>query len=79
MKGNKLIFSKYKQDRIKGYKKLLKSQKDYYTPPKQVIKDIVEAMEAQGFEVTKKEVEAYMKSSYAVFDRRYYLESDKRR
>ena len=79
MKGNKLLFSKYKPERIKGYKKLLKAQKEYYSPPKDAIGDIVEAMEAQVFEVTKKEVEAYMKSSYAVFDRRYYLEHNKRK
>ena len=79
MKGNKLLFSRYKQDRIKGYRKLIKAQKEYYTPPKDAVKDIVEAMEAQGFDVTKKEVEAYMTSSYAVFDRKYYLDHDKRK
>ena len=75
MKGNKLIFSKYKEERIKGYKKLLKSQKDFYTPPKDVISDIVEAMLAQDQKVTKKDVEAYMRASYAAFDRRYYLQT----
>ena len=73
MKGNKLIFSKYKEERIKGYKKLLKEQHDAYNPPKDSIADIVEAMSAQGYKVTKKEVEAYMRSSYAVFERRYFI------
>ena len=73
MKGNKQIFSKNKIDRIKGYKKLLREQKNYYTPPKDVAKDLVEAMEAQGYEITVKEATAYLKSSYAVFDRRYYI------
>ena len=76
MKGNKLIFSKYKPERIKGYRKLLKEQTVTYTPPKDVIKDIVEAMEAQDFKVTVKQAEAYMKASYAVFDRRYYMRNN---
>ena len=73
MKGNKQIFSKYKQDRIKGYKKLFKTQGSYYEPPKDTVKDIVEAMSALGFEVTKEEVSAYLKASYAVHDRKFYL------
>ncbi len=73
MKGNKLIFSKYKKDRIKGYRKLLKEQGDYYSPPNRIARDIVEAMEAQGYSVDVKQAEAYMKSSYAVFDRDYYM------
>ena len=77
MKGNKLIFSKYKEERVKGYKKLLKTQKELYTPPKDVIADIAEAMLAQDHEVTKKDVEAYMRASYAAFDRRYYLQTRK--
>ena len=77
MKGNKLIFSKIKEDRIKGYKKLLKSQKEYYKPPKDVAVDIVAAMAAQGYEVDVKEALAYLTSSYAVFDRRYYLRDRK--
>ena len=75
MKGNKLIFSKYKKDRIKGYKKLLKEQKKIYEPPKRIAKGIVEAMEAQGYEVNLDQAIAYMKSSYAVFDRDYYESS----
>tara|TARA_R110002074_G_scaffold393530_1_gene580083 strand:- start:925 stop:1167 length:243 start_codon:yes stop_codon:yes gene_type:complete len=74
MKGNKLIFSRSKEDRIKGYKKLLKSQKENYQPSKAIAADIVEAMEAQGHEVTVAEAAAYLISSYAVHDRRYYLE-----
>lgn len=73
MKGNKLIFSKYKEERIKGYKKLLKEQNDSYSPPKDIIADICEAMLAQGHKVTKKDVEAYLRASYAAFDRRYYM------
>ena len=75
MKGNKLIFSKYKEERVKGYKKLLKAQKESYTPPKDIIADIAEAMLAQDRKVTKKDVEAYMRASYAAFDRRYYLQT----
>tara|TARA_B100002019_G_scaffold292437_1_gene315512 strand:+ start:2502 stop:2735 length:234 start_codon:yes stop_codon:yes gene_type:complete len=77
VKGNKLIFSRYKDDRIKGYKKLLKQQKDSYNPPKDIIGDIVEAMLAQGHEVTKKDVEAYLRASYAAFDRRYFMNNRK--
>ena len=75
MKGNKLIFSKYKEERVKGYKKLLKAQKESYTPPKDIIADIAEAMLAQDRKVTKKDIEAYMRASYAAFDRRYYLQT----
>ena len=78
MKGNKLIFSKYKKDRIKGYKKLLKSQADVYQPKKDIAKDLVEAMEAQGHTVTVAQAIAYLKSSYAVHDRNYYLQHMKR-
>ena len=75
MKGNKQIFSKYKEDRIKGYKKLFKAQEEEYDPPKDVIKDIAEAMSAQGYKVDIKQVTAYMKASYAVFDRKYYADT----
>ncbi len=77
MKGNKLIFSKYKEERIKGYRKLLKEQKESYSPPKDIVGDIVEAMLAQDHKVTKKHVEAYLRASYAAFDRRYYLQTRK--
>ena len=73
MKGNKLIFSKYKEERVKGYKKLIKAQKDSYAPPKDIVADIAEAMLAQDRKVTKKDVEAYLRASYAAFDRRYYM------
>ena len=79
MKGNKLIFSKYKEERIKGYKKLLKEQKDSYNPPKDIVKDISEAMLAQGHKVNLAHVEAYLRASYAAFDRRYYLDTRGRR
>ena len=36
---------------------------------------IVEAMEAQGYEINVDQAIAYMKSSYAVFDRNYYESS----
>ena len=77
MKGNKLIYSRKKPERIKGYQKLFKQQKKYYDPPKRIAKNIVEAMEAQGYKVDVDQVLAYMKSSYAVFDRDYYERSMK--
>ena len=52
-------------------------QGDYYNPPKDVAVDIVEAMAAQGYEVDVKQVMAYLVSSYAVHDRRYYLRDKK--
>lgn len=73
MRGNKLIFSKYKTERVKGYRKLLKAQAEAYQPKKDIAKDIVEAMEAQGFDITAKQAMAYLKASYAVHDRSYYL------
>ena len=73
MKGNKLIFSNYKEERIKGYKKLIKEQTDSYSPPKDIIGDIREAMLAQGHKTSKEDVEAYLRASYAAFDRRYYM------
>tara|TARA_Y100000310_G_scaffold324115_1_gene385579 strand:- start:38 stop:268 length:231 start_codon:yes stop_codon:yes gene_type:complete len=72
MKGNKLLYSKYKKDRVKGYKKLIKVQEKYYTPPKQIVKNIIEAMSAQDYKVDIEQVVAYMKASYAVFDRDFY-------
>ena len=77
MKGNKQIFSSSKEERVKGYKKLFKTKGKSYDPPTQVAADIVEAMEAQGYEVDVKQATAYMKASYAAFDRKYY--SDTRR
>lgn len=72
MKGNKQIFSDNKDERIKGYKKLFKKRGGDYSPPRDVASNIVEAMQAQGYEVDVNEVIAYMKASYAVFDKRYY-------
>ncbi len=72
MKGNNQIFSDNKVERIKGYKKLLKKNHDSYNPPKQIVTDIVEAMEAQGYDVSEEEVTAYLNSSYAVFERSYF-------
>tara|TARA_B100000287_G_scaffold13730_1_gene13905 strand:+ start:27201 stop:27431 length:231 start_codon:yes stop_codon:yes gene_type:complete len=75
MKGNKLIYSNYKKDRIKGYRKLLKEQDKNYQPPKKIALGIVEAMAAQGYDIKVEQAIAYMKSSYAVFDRNYYESS----
>ena len=49
-----------------GYEKLFRKQKKYYDPPKKIAKNIVEAMEAQGYEIDVDQALAYMKSSYAV-------------
>ena len=73
MKGNQQIFSRRKETRVKGYKKLFKNQKEYYDPPKKIAKELVIAMEALGYDVDEKQAAAYLKSSYAVFDREYYL------
>jgi hypothetical protein len=73
MKGNKKIFSKSREDRIKGYKKLFKQQENYYCPSKDIAEDLVEAMEALGYEVSVDQALAYLKSSYAAHDRKYYL------
>ena len=72
MKGNKQIFSSSKEERVKGYKKLFKAKGKDYDPPKEVAGDIVEAMLAQGYEVNVKQAIAYMRASYAAFDRKYY-------
>ena len=72
MKGNNLLYSKYKEERIKGYKKLFKVQKKTYEPPKHIAKGIVEAMAAQGYIIKLEQAFAYMNASYAVFDRDYY-------
>ena len=73
MTGNKQIFSSRKDVRVKGYRKLFKKQGAYYEPPKKIVKELVVAMAALGFEVTEAEATAYMKSSYAVFDRDYFM------
>tara|TARA_R110000744_G_scaffold91077_5_gene176866 strand:+ start:338 stop:568 length:231 start_codon:yes stop_codon:yes gene_type:complete len=75
MKGNNLLYSKFKEERIKGYKKLFKVQEKTYEPPNHIAKGIVEAMAAQGYKVKLEEAIAYMNSSYAVFDRAYYESS----
>ena len=72
MKGNKQLYSKYKAERIKGYKKLLNAQEKNYDPPEHIAKGIVEAMAAQDYKVSLEQALAYMKSSYADFDRDYY-------
>jgi len=75
MKGNKQIFSSSKEERIKGYKKLFKVKGKDYDPPKDIANDIVEAMKAQNYKVDVKQAIAYMKASYAVFDRKYYADT----
>ena len=77
MRGNKLLFSNYKAERIKGYRKLIKKQTVQYAPPRHIVQDIAEAMSAQGYDVSKEEVGAYLQASYAAFDRRYYMENKK--
>jgi hypothetical protein len=77
MKGNKQIFSSSRVERIKGYKKLLKEQEERYKPPKDIASDLVEAMEALGYEIDVAHAQAYLKSSYAAFDRRYYLRNNR--
>ena len=44
---------------------------------KDIVKDIVEAMEAQGYDIDTKQSLAYLRASYAAFDRRYYLQNNK--
>lgn len=72
MKGNNLLYSKYKEERIKGYRRLFNVQKKTYEPPKHIAKGIVEAMSAQGYDIKFDQAVAYMNASYAVFDRDYY-------
>ena len=78
IKGNRLIFSSIKKDRIKGYKILLKYQEDQYTPSKDIAKNITEAMDALGYDVTVEEASAYLKSSQAVYMRDFYERHMKR-
>ena len=77
IKGNKKIFSKSREDRVKGYKKLFKQQDKNYSPPRDVAEGLVEAMEALGYEVDIDQALAYLKSSYAVHDRKYYLRNNR--
>ncbi len=78
IKGNRLIFSSIKKDRIKGYKKLLKQQEDKYTPSKDIAKNITEAMDALGYDVTVEQAMAYLRSSQAVYSRDFYERHMKR-
>ena len=77
IKGNKKIFSKLREDRVKGYKKLFKQQEKYYCPSKEIAEDLGEAMEALGYEVDVDQALAYLKSSYATHDRKYYLRNNR--
>ena len=73
LRGNKQIYSSRKAERIKGYKKYFKKQTGSYEPPKKIVKELVVAMSALGYEIDEEQARAYMRSSYAVFDRDYFL------
>jgi hypothetical protein len=72
-KGNNLIFSNLKKDRIKGYRKAFKKQENAYKPSKDIAKNLTEAMEAQGYDVSVEEAMAYLKASIAVHSRDFYM------
>jgi hypothetical protein len=72
-KGNNLIFSNLKKDRIKGYRKAFKKQETVYKPSKDIAKNLTEAMEAQGYDVSVEEAMAYLKASIAVHSRNFYM------
>lgn len=72
-KGNKLVFSDLKNERIKGYRKLFKKQEILYKPSKDIAKNLTEAMEAQGYDVSVEEAMAYLKASIAVHSRDFYM------
>ncbi len=72
-KGNNLIFSNLKKDRIKGYRKAFKKQENVYKPSKDIAKNLTEAMEAQGYDVSVEEAMAYLKASIAVHSRDFYM------
>ena len=77
-KGNRLVFSNLKNERIKGFRKLFKKQEDEYKPNKDIAKSLTEAMEAQGYDVTLEQAMAYLKASIAVHTRDYYVQHRKR-
>ena len=77
-KGNRLVFSNLKDERIKGFRKLFKKQEDEYKPNKDIAKSLTEAMEAQGYDVTLEQAMAYLKASIAVHTRDYYVQHRKR-
>ena len=64
MKGNNQLFSSRKAERIKGYKKLFRKQGDYYKPPKDYARDIVEAMQALGHDISIEEAMDYIVMFY---------------
>jgi len=72
-KGNRLVFSDLKKDRIKGYKKVFKKQEAVYKPSRDIAKNLTEAMEAQGYDVSIEEAMAYLKASIAVHSRDFYM------
>ena len=77
-KGNRLVFSNLRNERVKGYIKLFKKQKDSYKPSKDIAKSLTEAMEAQGYDVTLEHAMAYLKASIAVHSRDFYMQHRKR-
>ena len=77
-KGNRLVFSNLKDERIKGFRKLFKKQEDEYKPNKDIAKSLTEAMEAQGYDVTLEQAMAYLKASIAVHSRDFYVQHRKR-
>jgi bisphosphoglycerate-independent phosphoglycerate mutase (AlkP superfamily) len=77
-KGNNLIFSNYKKDRIKGYRKAFKKQEQFFKPSKAIAKSLIEAMEAQGYDVTLEEAIAYLKASIAVHNRDFFINHRRR-
>jgi hypothetical protein len=72
-KSNRLIFSNLKKDRIKGYRKVFKKQEALYKPSKDIAKNLTEAMEAQGYDISIDEAMAYLKASIAVHNRDFYM------
>ena len=77
-KGNRLVFSNLKDERIKGFRKLFKKQEEAYKPNKDIAKSLTEAMEAQGYDVTLEHAMAYLKASIAVHTRDFYAQHRKR-
>ena len=77
-KGNNLIFSNHKKDRIKGYRKAFRKQDQFFKPSKDIAKSLVEAMEAQGYDITLQEALAYLKASIAVHSRDFYVKHRRR-
>ena len=76
-KGNQQVFSDLKDERVKGFRKLFKKQEDSYKPNRDIAESLIEAMEAQGYDITLKEAMAYLKASIAVHTRDYHVQHRK--